>query len=211
MEGAELSSLRAEVTRQRTLLTTLLERVSALEAQTVKSMAVPAVAAAPAVGVVPAVFAPLAAPVPAEAGASQKAQNPVAGFTGRLVLANTVSLPPEFYLRELQGVVNARICDSKGDSLILAMLAPDGSPADDSLVDGLVVTAHMERAAGVVRTCAVLGWCLSAAEQSNCSDAPPAVLRSSPPAHLSWAQPTARCSSRVPRQCCKTARLCSET
>ena len=157
-------------------------------------MAVPA--AAPAAPVVPAVFAPLAAPVPAEAGASQDAQYPASGYTGRLVLANTVPLPPEFYMRDLHGVVSAPICDSEGGSLILALLLPDGSPADAGLVDGLVVTAHMERAVGQVRTCVVMGWCLSAAERWQCSDA---LLRSSLAAQHSWSLPTVRRSSRVPR------------
>jgi hypothetical protein len=77
---------------------------------------------------------------------------PIAGgFQGMLQLDPKSQVQPEYYVREVGGASLARITDADGAGLVVRLLSLDGSPAPKSVVDGVVITVHLERSNEGVR------------------------------------------------------------
>jgi hypothetical protein len=70
-----------------------------------------------------------------------------------LAVGNTAALLPEYYLREQNGTIAARIGDVDGAPLSVRVTRPAGAAPTEPLrsVEGLLLRVHLERANGTVR------------------------------------------------------------
>jgi hypothetical protein len=185
--AAALASLQAELGAQRALIGSLSNRVSELHALVASGGVLPGVLPPPApptvqplAGAAPrtgsddsagtaatGAHAPAAAPAATAAGVGM-ADNPALALSAAarpaaaaLRLANAAAMLPEYYLREHNGTIAARIVDAAGVFLSVRCGAPGGASAGStaaaaaalaaSLPDGTLLRVHLEREGGPVR------------------------------------------------------------
>jgi len=180
--AAALASLQAELGAQRALIGSLSNRVSELHALVASGGVLPGVLPPPApptvqplAGAAPrtgsddsagtaatGAHAPAAAPAATAAGADNPALTAAARpAAAALRLANAAAMLPEYYLREHNGTIAARIVDAAGVFLSVRCGAPGGASAGStaaaaaalaaSLPDGTLLRVHLEREGGPVR------------------------------------------------------------
>lgn len=182
--AAALASLQAELGAQRALIGSLSNRVSELHALVASGGVLPgglpppapetvqpAAGAAPRTGsadsagtAATGAAAPAGAPPATAAGADNPALAVAAAArpaTAALRLANAAAMLPEYYLREHNGTIAARIVDAAGVFLSVRCGAPGGASAGStaaaaaalaaSLPDGTLLRVHLEREGGPVR------------------------------------------------------------